>query len=106
MTLRIFITFIWQWFNFTFREKKIKCFIIQNYDKIKSNINENKINNIYNEINIVNMKSMLDNFVDGIITSPPIIHPPKRDYYYNTMGYSEIDNLSSDEYLRFENKWI
>jgi len=59
-----------------------------------------KINNIYNEINIVTMKSMLDNFVDGIITSPPYNTSTKRrDYYYNN-GYSEIDNLSSDEYLR------
>lgn len=57
-------------------------------------------NQIFNEINIVTMKRMEDSSIDGIITSPPYnISNKRKDCYYNT-GYSEIDNLTSDEYLR------
>lgn len=58
------------------------------------------INKIFNEVNIVTMKRMNDEFLDGIVTSPPYNTSHKRkDCYYNS-GYSETDNLSSDEYLR------
>jgi site-specific DNA-methyltransferase (adenine-specific) len=58
------------------------------------------LNTIYNEINIVTMKKMDNESIDGIITSPPYNYSKKRkDNYYNT-GYSEIDNLTSDDYLR------
>jgi site-specific DNA-methyltransferase (adenine-specific) len=58
------------------------------------------INQIFNEINIVTMKKMSDEFVDGIICSPPYnISSKRKDVYYNT-GYSDIDNLTSDEYLK------
>lgn len=58
------------------------------------------INKVYNEINIVTMKRMSDSFIDGIITSPPYnLATKRRDCYYET-GYSEIDNLTSDEYLK------
>lgn len=58
------------------------------------------INKIYNEVNIVTMKNMPNDFIDGIITSPPYnISKRRKDMYYNT-GYSDIDNLTSDEYLK------
>lgn len=58
------------------------------------------INKIFNEINIVTMKRMVDELIDGIITSPPYnISSKRRDNYYNS-GYSEVDNLTSDEYLK------
>lgn len=59
-----------------------------------------EINKIYNEINLVTMKKMEDGFISGIITSPPYnIGKKRKDGYYNT-GYRDVDNLSSDEYLR------
>jgi len=59
-----------------------------------------KVNKIYNEINIVTMKRMDDGVLDGIICSPPYnISSKRKDNYYNS-GYSEMDNLTSDEYLR------
>ncbi len=58
------------------------------------------LNKIYNEINIVTMKKMDDESIDGIITSPPYnIGKKRKDGYYNT-GYQDIDNLSTDEYLK------
>jgi len=57
-------------------------------------------NIIYNEDNLTTMKMMSDKYIDGIITSPPYNISTKRsDCYYNN-GYSEIDNLSEEEYLR------
>ena len=43
----------------------------------------------------------MDNeFVDGIITSPPYnISSKRKDMYYNT-GYSDVDNLSTEEYIK------
>ncbi len=59
-----------------------------------------KVNKIYNEINIVTMKRMDSEVLDGIICSPPYnISSKRKDNYYNS-GYSEVDNLTSDEYLR------
>lgn len=59
-----------------------------------------EVNKIYNEINIVTMKNMDSESIDGIITSPPYnIGKKRKDYYYNT-GYNEIDNLSPDQYLK------
>jgi len=57
-------------------------------------------NQIFNEINIVTMKRMGNSSIDGIITSPPYnISKKRKDNYYNT-GYSELDNLTSEEYLK------
>jgi len=57
------------------------------------------INQIYNESNLITMSNMSDNFIDGIITSPPYNYCSKRkDVYYNN-GYSDIDNLSETEYI-------
>ena len=59
-----------------------------------------EINKIYNEINIVTMRNMSDGFLDGIICSPPYnISSKRKDLYYNT-GYSDIDNLSNEEYIK------
>jgi len=59
-----------------------------------------EINKIYNEDNLITMKRMSNNFVDGIICSPPYNLTTKRtDCYYNN-GYSDKDNLSEEEYLR------
>lgn len=56
-------------------------------------------NIIYNENCIETMLRMDDNTIDGIITSPPYnINTERSDLYYNN-GYSDIDNLSEDEYL-------
>ena len=56
-------------------------------------------NTIHNENNIKTMKKIEDNFIDGIITSPPYNICSKRtDYYYNN-GYSENDNLLEEDYL-------
>lgn len=57
------------------------------------------INRIFNESNIDTMQRMGDNFVDGIICSPPYnISTKRKDGYYNT-GYSDIDNLTAEEYI-------
>jgi len=56
-------------------------------------------NKIFNENNIKTMSKMPDNYLDGIITSPPYnIATKRKDNYYNN-GYSEIDNLSDEEYF-------
>jgi site-specific DNA-methyltransferase (adenine-specific) len=57
------------------------------------------INKIFNENNIETMLRMSNNSIDGIITSPPYnITSKRKDVYYNN-GYSDIDNLTEDEYL-------
>lgn len=58
-----------------------------------------EINKIYNEDNLITMSKIPNNFLNGLITSPPYNLCGKRtDVYYNN-GYSENDNLSEDEYL-------
>lgn len=57
------------------------------------------INKIFNENNLDTMSKMTDKSISGIITSPPYnITSKRKDGYYNN-GYSDIDNLTSDEYL-------
>ena len=57
------------------------------------------INQIYNEPNMNTMVNMPDNFLDGIITSPPYsICSKRKDVYYNN-GYSDLDGLSEEEYM-------
>lgn len=59
-----------------------------------------QINQIYNENNITTMLQMPDNFLNGIITSPPYsICSKRKDVYYNN-GYSNLDGLSEEEYLQ------
>lgn len=58
-----------------------------------------EINKIYNEDNLKTMNQMPDRFLDGVICSPPYNQSIKRrDNYYNN-GYSEIDNLSEEDYI-------
>lgn len=58
------------------------------------------INKLFCENNIHTMCRMSNNFIDGIITSPPYnISTKRKDCYYNN-GYSYIDNLTEDEYLK------
>jgi len=58
------------------------------------------INQIYNENNMVTMLQMPDNFLNGIITSPPYnITSKRKDVYYDN-GYSDIDGLSEEEYIK------
>lgn len=57
------------------------------------------INQFFNENNLETMVRIPDKFIDGIITSPPYnITSKRKDVYYNN-GYSDIDNLSEEEYL-------
>lgn len=57
-------------------------------------------NIIYNENNLKTMEKIVDNSIDGIITSPPYnIATKRKDGYYNN-GYSEIDDLSEEDYLQ------
>jgi DNA modification methylase len=57
------------------------------------------MNQIFNENNMVTMSRMESNSISGVITSPPYnISSKRKDMYYNT-GYSDIDNLTTDEYL-------
>lgn len=57
------------------------------------------INSFYNEDNIKTMNKIPDNFIDGIITSPPYnITTKRKDGYYNN-GYSDIDNLTEEKYI-------
>jgi len=57
-------------------------------------------NKIFNENNIDTMNRISDGSISGIITSPPYnITSKRKDVYYNN-GYSNIDGLSEDEYLR------
>lgn len=57
-------------------------------------------NKIFNENNIDTMNRLSDGSISGIITSPPYnITSKRKDVYYNN-GYSDIDGLSEDEYLK------
>ena len=57
------------------------------------------INTNYNENCILTLNRFNDKFIDGIITSPPYnIATERNDCYYDN-GYSDIDNLSEDEYI-------
>ena len=57
-------------------------------------------NSIFNENNIETMKRLSDGSISGIITSPPYnITSKRKDVYYNN-GYSDIDGLTEEEYLR------
>lgn len=57
-------------------------------------------NSIFNENNIETMSRLSDISISGIITSPPYnITSKRKDVYYNN-GYSDIDGLTEDEYLR------
>ena len=61
-------------------------------------------NKIFNEDNIKTMNKISDNYLDGIITSPPYnIATKRKDNYYDN-GYSEIDNLSDEDYLNLRIK--
>tara|TARA_R110001592_G_scaffold300433_5_gene571642 strand:- start:622 stop:1371 length:750 start_codon:yes stop_codon:yes gene_type:complete len=54
---------------------------------------------LYNENCIETLNRLEDNFIDGIITSPPYnINTERSDCYYNN-GYSELDDLSENDYL-------
>ena len=58
------------------------------------------INQIFNENNLSTMKRIGDATISGIITSPPYnITSKRKDLYYNN-GYSDIDGLTTDEYLQ------
>lgn len=58
-----------------------------------------EINRIYNENNLLTMERMSDEFVSGILTSPPYnINTRRSDGYYNN-GYSSIDGLTEEEYI-------
>ena len=59
-----------------------------------------KKNKIHNEGCLTTMSAMGDKHIDGIITSPPYnINTERSDCYYNN-GYSELDNLSENDYLQ------
>lgn len=63
-----------------------------------------KINKVYNEPNLDTMSKFPDNFIDGIITSPPYnICSKRKDCYYNN-GYNDYDNLTKEEYLELRLK--
>ncbi|MFW6225741.1 MAG: DNA-methyltransferase [bacterium] len=58
-----------------------------------------EINKIYNENCLVSLNRFSDKSIDGIITSPPYnIATERKDCYYDN-GYSEIDNLSEEQYI-------
>jgi site-specific DNA-methyltransferase (adenine-specific) len=60
------------------------------------------INQIFNEDNLITMSKMPDKFLDGIITSPPYglrMHTKRKDCYYDN-GYSSLDNLTEEEYIK------
>lgn len=59
-----------------------------------------EINKIYNEDCIKTLSRIDNNYINGVITSPPYnINTERSDSYYNN-GYSEIDNLSEFDYLK------
>jgi site-specific DNA-methyltransferase (adenine-specific)/modification methylase len=59
-----------------------------------------ELNKIYNENCKETLNKFQDKFIDGIITSPPYnINTERSDGYYNN-GYSEIDDLSENDYLQ------
>jgi len=58
------------------------------------------INKIFHGECLSTLKMMSDDFIDGIITSPPYnINTSRSDCYYNN-GYSELDGLSENDYLQ------
>lgn len=58
-----------------------------------------QINKIFNENCYDTLKKFPDQFIDGIITSPPYnINTERSDCYYNN-GYSDLDGLSESDYL-------
>ena len=60
------------------------------------------INNIFNEDNLLTMTNIPDNYIDGIITSPPYalrMHTKRNDCYYNN-GYSELDQISEEDFIK------
>lgn len=57
-------------------------------------------NRIFNEECLLTLKKMNSGSIDGIITSPPYnINTSRSDSYYNN-GYSELDGLSENDYLK------
>ena len=57
-------------------------------------------NKIFNEDNIITMSNISDKSISGIITSPPYnISTRRKDTYYDN-GYSHLDGLSEEEYLK------
>jgi len=62
------------------------------------------VNSLFNENNLTTLNRMPDNFLDGIICSPPYnISGERKDCYYNT-GYSENDNLTEEDYIKLRIK--
>ena len=64
-----------------------------------------KINNIFNENNIITMSKMPENFIDGIITSPPYNigrNPNHRrtDQIDYNLYIENVDDLTENEYLK------
>lgn len=59
-----------------------------------------QINKIYNESNLITMSNIDDNFIDGVITSPPYNYCSKRKDIYYDNGYSDIDGLSEEDYIK------
>ena len=59
-----------------------------------------KINQVYNEPNMTTMVKIPDSFLDGVITSPPYNYCSKRKDVYYDNGYSNLDNLTEDEYIK------
>ncbi len=58
------------------------------------------IDQIHNEPCMETMKKLCHNFIDGIITSPPYnITTKRKDLYYDN-GYSDLDNLSEEQYIK------
>lgn len=58
-----------------------------------------EINKIYNEDCLISLSKFSDKSIDGIVTSPPYnIAIERSDCYYDN-GYSEIDNLSEEQYI-------
>lgn len=63
-----------------------------------------ELNKIYNEDNIITMDRIPDNFIDGIITSPPYNlgknpnHRRKDQIDYN-LYKDDVDNLTPEQYL-------
>lgn len=57
-------------------------------------------NKIINENCILTLRKLNTNSLDGVITSPPYnITTKRKDCYYDN-GYADIDNLSSEDYIK------
>lgn len=62
------------------------------------------VNKLFNEDCLETLRKINDKIIDGIITSPPYnINTERSDCYYNN-GYSEIDDLSEEDYLEIRTK--